>query len=331
MIRCTRRLSRIQLNLRYKTKRMYYAITHLTTYQYSEPITDSVMKVRMQPRTDAYQQCLRFKLSISPEARPAAYKNYLGNMIHTFDIPGAHEKLAIKAEAIVEVQPYPALPVALPESAWDTLDERYYDRDCYDMLINGRYVDDTSLLKVFASEINWRRRDDPLTLLRELNHAIYTHFEYHQHITTVDSTIDIALEARGGVCQDFAHIMLALVRQIGIPARYVSGYLFHREDRSDEDASHAWIEAWLPSLGWVGFDPTNDLIAADRHIRVCVANDYERAAPSNGVFLGSAETELEVRVEVSKLDSVPLENTTLAPNIVMPQFGYTQQQQQQQQ
>ena len=285
----------------------------------------------MQPRSDRQQQCLRFKLKISPETKTFSYESYLGNVIHTFDIPGAHERLAIKAEAIVEMLPHPALPDALPVSAWDALDSDLMDRDCYDMLLNGRYVNDTALLQAFAAEIDWRRRDDPLTLLKELNHTIYTRFDYHQHVTTVDSTIDIALAARGGVCQDFAHIMLALLRQIGIPARYVSGYLFHREDRSDEDASHAWVEAWLPGLGWVGFDPTNDLIAADRHIRVCVANDYERAAPSNGVFRGSAETELSVRVQVSKLDMVPTESTTLAPDIIMPQFGYTQQQQQQQQ
>ena len=192
----------------------------------------------------------------------------------------------------------------------------------------------TPLLADFADEINWKRRGDPLTLLKELNTTIYEKFDYRQHFTRVDSPIDEALKARLGVCQDFTHIMLALVRSVGIPARYMSGYLFHREDvhdRSDADASHAWLEAWLPDIGWLGFDPTNNLIVTDRHIGVSVANDYANASPSHGVFKGKAETELEVRVRVGQLDDLPLQETQLTPDIVMPHYEYIPIQQQQQQ
>lgn len=315
---------------------MYYAITHLTKYQYSEPITDSVMEVRKQPRSDGLQRSVRFSLEISPEAKVLSHRDYLGNTIHTFDIPSPHERLAIRSEAIAEVRSAPPLPDRLPESAWDEIEAQYSDRDYYDMLLPGRYTKETDLLKQFAQEIGWKRAGDPLTLLHNLNTTIYNSFEYRQHVTRVDSPIDIALEARRGVCQDFAHIMITLCRNIGIPSRYVSGYLFHREDvgdRSDVDASHAWVEAWLPDLGWVGFDPTNNLVVADRHVRVSIGRDYAEAAPVRGVFKGDAQTKLEVRVHVYQLDELPVDDTELTQEIVMPHYEYyhkTQQQQQQQ-
>ena len=313
---------------------MYYAITHLTIYNYSDPIADNVMELRMQPRSDTNQRCVRFDLNVSPSAKVVSFKDHLGNALHTFDIPAPHTKLAIKAEAVVEVKDTSPLPNGLARDAWEQIDQQAKHHDFYDMLLPGKFARPTELLEQFAREINWERRGDPLNLLRELTVHIYNKFDYVQHVTRVDSPIDDALSARRGVCQDFSHIMLALVRQIGIPARYVSGYLYTRKDegdRSDVDASHAWIEAWLPDLGWVGFDPTNNLIASDRHIRVSVANDYAQASPSRGVFKGKTHTTLEVRVKVSKLDELPFEEEELSPEIVMPQYQYYQAQQQEQQ
>jgi transglutaminase-like putative cysteine protease len=124
----------------------------------------------------------------------------------------------------------------------------------------------------------------------------------------VDSPIDEALATREGVCQDFAHIMIALVRGLGIPCRYVSGYLHHREqdsDRSTPDATHAWVEAFLPHLGWVGFDPTNDLIAQDRHIRTALGRDYADVPPTKGIFRGRANSDLYVAVHVTASTQAP--------------------------
>ena len=312
---------------------MYYAVTHLTVYKYSNPITDSVMEIRKQPRTEGKQRNLRFELDVSPHAKVDSYKDYMGNTIHNFDIPAAHTSLAVKANAIVEIKDFELLPDALDMSAWDILDEQAENYEFHDMLLAGQYAKTTQRLQQFAKEIGVSRYADPLTVLSDMTMNIYNAFEYTQHITKVDSPIDVALEGRRGVCQDFTHIMLAMARSIGIPARYVSGYLFHRQDkdRSDNDASHAWVEAWLPELGWVGFDPTNNLIAQNRHIRVCVANDYANASPARGVFKGDADTALEVKVQVSELPEVPVDEAPLAPEIVMPQYTYYQAQQQQQQ
>jgi transglutaminase-like putative cysteine protease len=150
------------------------------------------------------------------------------------------------------------------------------------------------------------------------------------------------LKARAGVCQDLAHIMIVLARRIGIPCRYVSGYLSPRKetkDRSAQGATHAWAEAYLPTLGWVGFDPTNDVLAAERHVRVAVGRDYADVPPTRGVFRGEAKSELAVLVTVSLSDSpirpervLPM-TTWVAPEVAEPAepFDYAQQQQQQQQ
>jgi transglutaminase-like putative cysteine protease len=185
-----------------------------------------------------------------------------------------------------------------------------------------------------------RRHDDPLRFLRELNTAIYNWFEYVPKATRVDSPIDHAIESRKGVCQDFAHIMIALVRHVRIPCRYVSGYVYRRSenhDRSPEGATHAWVEALLPGLGWVGFDPTNDLIAGERHIRTAIGRDYADVPPTKGMFKGKSESQLMVSVRVGSSDGPPAPEEVLLPPedwqaaIAAADEAERQQQQQQQQ
>ncbi|MBC8170163.1 MAG: transglutaminase family protein [Anaerolineae bacterium] len=323
---------------------MYYSIQHVTRFIYSASITESMMEVRMHPRTEGVQRCQSFKLSINPNARITEYRDYHGNIIHTFDIPGQHRQLALTARAIVERRPTPDLPEALPASAWQALDQQIEHGDFWDMLTPGEFTEPTSLLQALALEINaTQRRDDPLTMLRQINQAIYEAFDYDQTTTSVDSVIDHAMTNRRGVCQDFSHIMIALVRGLRIPCRYVSGYLFHREngyDRSVVDATHAWIEAYLPDLGWVGFDPTNNVLTGERHIRVASGRDYADAPPTRGVFRGQAETELRVSVKVECIeeperednDYIPapeLLDITDAETLAKEQLAQQQQQQQQ--
>lgn len=295
----------------------FYSIHHVTTFRYSDPISESIMEAWLQPRTEGNQRCLRFQMLISPKAYLSVMHDYMGNIVHTFDVPGAHDRLAITTEAIVEVVPTPDLPDALPPEAWaGYADISAVDFDLYDMLQPGKYTHSTPALAQLAQELNLTRRDDPLTLLREMTTAIYTTFDYDQDITNVYSPMDVALQTRRGVCQDFVHIMLTLLREMGIPCRYISGYLFHREngyDRSAVDASHAWVEAWLPGYGWVGFDPTNNCLCADRHIRVAIGRDYADVPPTKGVFRGKAESTLKVAVQVKRIESVPMIEETLMP------------------
>ena len=176
------------------------------------------------------------------------------------------------------------------------------------MLMPSQFAQPTEALLSLIEPLRVQRRDDPLRFLRELNAAIYDWFEYVPKATRVDSPIDHAIEVRKGVCQDFAHIMTALLRHVKIPCRYVSGYVYRRSenhDRSPEGASHAWVEALLPGLGWVGFDPTNNLIAGERHIRTAIGRDYADVPPTKGIFKGKSESQLTVSVRVAPSDAPP--------------------------
>lgn len=291
----------------------------------------------MQPLSEGPQRCLKFDLSLRPAARASSYRDHLGNAVQHFDIPGRHTQLVITAKSLVETSPRPEPPPSLGPEAWDELDALVAGGDYWDMLMPSRFACQTDALRDFARELDVRRRDDPLTVLRELNTAIYNAFDYVPQSTSVDSPIDEALGARKGVCQDYSNIMIALARHMRVPCRYVSGYLFHRveyNDRSAQDATHAWVEALLPGLGWVGFDPTNNLLAGERHIRVAVGRDYADVPPTRGVFKGAAESELSVAVQVKPAEEPDSEEalrliTALSQPPEADQAAQQQQQQQQ--
>jgi transglutaminase-like putative cysteine protease len=288
---------------------MYYSIRHLTKFLYSNPVSESMMETRMHPRSDQNQRCLTFHLSVSPRCRVFSYRDHLANQVHHFDIPGQHGQLVIVAESLVEVQPALPIPAFLAPDAWAELDSLIEQGDYWEMLLPSEFAIATPALDALAEELDVRRRDDPLMVLHQINEQMFHHFEYVPKSTKVDSPIDLALLTHAGVCQDFAHIMITLVRsKLRIPCRYVSGYLFHGRsdhDRSEHSATHAWVEALLPQLGWVGFDPTNWLVAADRHIRTAIGRDYADVPPTHGIFRGRANSELTVAVRVTPSEGTP--------------------------
>jgi transglutaminase-like putative cysteine protease len=319
---------------------MAYSVRHITSFRYEPAVRESVMEVRMQPRTDFRQRSLSFSLDIAPRAHMMVYRDFYGNAVHHFDVPEKHNLIEITMQAIVDVLP---ARVLRPEDAndWNQLDARVAETDYWEMLLPSQFANPTELLAKLSAELDLRRRQTPLALLEELNARLYELFDYVPNSTDVDSPIDDALRTRRGVCQDFAHIMITLVRELKIPCRYVSGYLYHEakaHDRSPAGATHAWVEAYLGDLGWVAFDPTNNLLGCDRHIRVAVGRDYADVPPTRGVYKGEAESELSVMVSVSSMDAPEPEE--LPPTTVirskpfsaetMAEFDLQKQQQQQQ-
>ncbi|HUS05123.1 MAG TPA: transglutaminase family protein [Bryobacteraceae bacterium] len=287
---------------------MYYSIRHVTKFRYSTPVSESLMETRMHPRSELNQRCLTFQLSVSPRSRVTSYRDYLANMVYHFDVAGLHSQLIVVAEALVDVREPEPLPYSLGPESWDELDALTRAGDYWEMLMPSQFTQPVPALSDLARELNVYRREDPLRLVRELNAGIYDWFEYVPNSTKVDSPIEEALLSRQGVCQDFAHVLITLVRSLGIPCRYVSGYLHHGSgdrDRSAEGATHAWVEALLPGLGWVGFDPTNNLVASDRHIRTAIGRDYADVPPTRGVFKGSAASKMSVVVMVSPAETLP--------------------------
>jgi transglutaminase-like putative cysteine protease len=321
---------------------MIYSVRHSTTFRYQPAVRESVMEVRMQPRSEAQQRCLSFTLDVSPATNITQYSDSAGNMVHHFDIAGSHTEVKVVAQSTVQVLAVPP-PRASDAGDWADLDAMTDADDFWEMMLPSHFARSSEALEQLAAELKVERRGGPLEVLTQLNEGIYNGFSYVPNSTKVDSPIEEALLSRQGVCQDFAHIMIALARSHRIPSRYVSGYLFHREenghqDRSLEGASHAWVESFIPRLGWTAFDPTNDLIGGDRHIRVAIGRDYADVPPTRGVHKGEAVSELSVAVTVTPSDAPPPEPP--APSIVIqsrPVFArlssrteYEQQQQQQQ-
>jgi transglutaminase-like putative cysteine protease len=298
---------------------MFYSIRHLTKFRYSTPVSESLMELRMHPRSEGLQRCLNFQVNVTPRTRVQSYRDYMGNVVHHFDVPGAHRQLTIVAESMVDVAPRATLPAGLGEDAWAQLDAQLSNGDFWEMLAPSQFAQWTALIEEFALELRLpeaerAREGDPLELIAELNAAVYKAIAYVPKSTRVDSPVDDALRNRQGVCQDYSHIMIALVRRMGIPCRYVSGYLFHKagsKTRSTEGATHAWVEAFLPALGWVGFDPTNNVWADETHVRTAVGRDYADVPPTRGVFKGDASSELTVAVRVAPSDKPPPPETEM--------------------
>ena len=221
--------------------RSYFSIRHMTRFRYSHSITESAMEVWMKPRTEDRQRCLQFSLTTDPQAEVFSYVDHLGNTVHHFNVPGRHVQLTITAEAIIETAVVEPLPAALDPATWAIYDDPDIHNTHLDFLLPSAFARPSSVLEKFQRELKLFRMDDPLTTLLTMNKRLYDAFDYVPHSTRVDSPIEDALSRRRGVCQDFAHIMITLVRALGIPCRYVSGYLFHRvedHDRSEEDATH---------------------------------------------------------------------------------------------
>ncbi|CAN7389449.1 transglutaminase family protein [Phenylobacterium sp. LjRoot164] len=324
---------------------MLLEVRHVTQYHYAEPVRESVMEVWMQPQKAARQRLVSFDLDVDPAAQLFSYADPFGNAVYHFDVPHPHDRLRIVANAAVETQAPPALPDALDHGEWDRLRSDFVRGENFDFLTLGGFAAETDALRTYVAEhgLDELRRRDPLNAVRALSETIYTSFDYEPGVTHADSPIDLALGAGRGVCQDFAHIMIAICRGWGVPARYVSGYLVtdrQAGDRSDPDATHAWVEVFLPSLRWVGFDPTNNVLAGERHIAAAVGRDYNDVPPSRGVYKGDAESQLAVGVSVRRARTAPTEPEFI--RMAQPSFArggrrrptgvpaYDQQQQQQQ-
>lgn len=317
---------------------MQYDIHHITRFKYDNPVRESVTELRMFPRSEGAQRCLDFNLVVDPPASTDFYIDHMANTVHHFDIPAFHKELTLKATSIVEIRDDVQAP-APTSISWEDLDSDK-SGDFWDYLNPSRFAKPTDKLRALAEKHGLGRLENPQATLERLNRIIYNEFEYAPQTTHVESDIDEALTTRRGVCQDFTHIMIALGRMARIPCRYVSGYLFHRNedgDRSAEDATHAWVEAWLPGLGWVGYDPTNHLMATNRHIRVAVGRDYADVPPTRGTFRGNAREMLSVgvRVTLSKaaedVGDIPLNKMARVSRKDPNRLAYARQQKSQQQ
>ena len=282
--------------------RTCYDIEHISRYLYAWPISNSVMSLRLMPRHDSAQRLFDFEITTDPPSAINMEKDCFGNSKHVINIHRSHDSLEVTARSSVQASPAPTLPDSLGLGAWEEIRSWRESFDEWDFIHSSEFARPSQALTAFVDRQGIANPGaDPLVALLDLSDTLHRAFEYVPGSTSVVSPIEDILGSGRGVCQDYAHVMIAVARLWGIPARYVSGYL-HIVDREGRpvraQASHAWVECRLPDLGWIGFDPTNRSIAGERHVRVAVGRDYRDVAPTHGVFRGGGSTRLEVEVAV---------------------------------
>lgn len=277
-----------------------YAITHRIRFDYDAPVHSEVMTLRVCPIRDRAQVVGAFSIHTEPDGALFEFVDPFGNTGHFLDRAGAHDRLEIVARSTVEVGPVPRAPNRLGDGGWEGSRLAAGEVGLWPMLHPSTFVRTSPALERFIAEQGLGPGDDPLVSARELRAKLHRTFEYVPGNTDAQSPIEVILETGQGVCQDYAHVMASILRNWGIPCRYVSGYLAPVDEDVATGESHAWVEAWFPEAGWVGFDPTNDTEGDERHVRVAVGRDYADVPPSRGVFQGNARSRLETEVVIER-------------------------------
>jgi transglutaminase-like putative cysteine protease len=290
---------------------MNYHITHRTLYEYAAPVSVSHHVARLEPRATATQSRENFSLQIFPEpALRKARADYFGNQLCFFAIQEIHSKLEIITSSRVTVQPRNSTQneSTMP---WETVAEMFRDPvqpevvEPYQFVFDSPQIRASRELADYASESFGK--DTPLLAgARELTRRIFEDFKFDPKATTVATPLEEVWKKRRGVCQDFAHLGIACMRSLGLPARYVSGYLRTRPPEGKPrlvgaDASHAWFRIFCPGTGWVDFDPTNNVQPAEEHIIVAYGRDFGDVSPVAGILTGGGEHEVKVSVDVAEI------------------------------
>ncbi len=284
---------------------MILRATHTTLYEYASPAFESHNEVRLMPIDNGDQRVVDFKISVDPYTPVFSYDKP-GGVVHHFGIRPRHDRLQIVADAMVETfRENPFEKVNLIEDDFDFYRSEEIRQRNVEFLSPSPYIQPNKGAEQIATEAFADRPPSTASYLLALSRLLYGSLTYDPNATHVHSTLDEVITGRAGVCQDFSHLMIACARSQGIPARYVSGYLYVEKDdkgiRGDE-ATHAWVECLMPDGRWAGFDPTNNLLASDRYIKIHIGRDYSDVTPTKGIYVGTPAAKLEVLVHVEKLE-----------------------------
>ena len=276
-----------------------YELEHVTKYRYGIPVRNCAMSLALKPTEDRRQRVSGFRIDTDPAGSLFQVEDSFGNTRHQFHLYREHRSLVFSARSMVAVTPCDSTPERLENDAWAIIRDwrnSFHHRIFMEHSVLAR---PSSNLERFVRENGIKPTDDPLNTLERLSATLYDRFHYEPGTTTFSSTIEHILESGRGVCQDYAHVMIAIARTWGIPARYVSGYLHDvaaEGSGNGTTTTHAWVECQLPGLGWTAFDPTNATLVDERHVRVAVGRDYRDVSPTHGVLQGGGEIGIEVAV-----------------------------------
>jgi transglutaminase-like putative cysteine protease len=279
---------------------MILEVQHETRLQYTEPISEWLTEVRMEPVSDERQSCHSFHLRLSEPAGVFSYRDGFGNRVHHFNLLVPHKEVRMLAASLVETYPL-STPLESSRSTFP-IEQSALPVETYDFVSFRGPTSPTPLVNPILDKLRPENGAGVGGVIARTAEYIHDRFEYARDVTNAGSPIAELLEQGKGVCQDFAHLMIAILRSFGIPARYVSGYI-HRENK--ESQSHAWCEAWLPDLGWIGVDPTNNRTVNDHFVKVAIGRDFTDVPPNKGVYRGPGVETILVRVETRALDRIP--------------------------
>ena len=284
---------------------MRLKVTHRTRYVYSSAVRESFNEARLQPTTNDHQTCENFLLRVLPAVRLKHYHDLYANIVHYFDIPATHDTLDVESAARVVTRPQQS-PLDVEPWPLARVSELHRHERCFDYTQPSHYVETSPEAWRLALDVTAGQTEVWRAAVAVMEH-VHREFRYDSGATNVHTHMAEVLTARRGVCQEFAHEMIGMLRANGIPALYVSGYLYNgpRDQLLGAQASHAWCEIFLPGLGWRGLDPTNNQPADERYIKIAVGRDYADVPPLRGHYKGTLERQLEVAVLVERLDDSP--------------------------
>ena len=289
---------------------MRYRVQHTTTYGYEELVSICHDEVHLEPRTTPFQRCRRMRLTIEPTpAVLSGERDYFGNPTSFFTVQEPHHRLTVTARSELEVTPAGA-PAPERTPAWEALRARVQrERSrgalaAFEMTFESPHVQLAEGFAAYAAPSFGAERP-VLDAALDLTHRIHADFVYRPGATSVATPVAEAFQAREGVCQDFAHVQIACLRALGLPARYVSGYIRTQPKEGGAallgaDASHAWVSVWCGDLGWIDLDPTNDVMTSDQHVTLAWGRDYGDVAPLKGVIRGGGAHTVTVAVDVTR-------------------------------
>jgi transglutaminase-like putative cysteine protease len=287
---------------------MKYKVTHTTVYEYSEAVPICHNEIRLWPRDHRRQTCLQHRLRIRPEPVHTDHRtDYFGNHAGLFAIEQPHTRLTVSAISHVQVMP-PEIPAPSATPSWEDIRDRFalgqppWWLESRQFVLDSPHIQASPALRQLA-EPSFPPGRPWLEAVLDLTRRIYTDFQYDSTATNVHTPLETVLQIRRGVCQDFAHVQIGCLRSMGLPARYVSGYLLTQPPPGQpklvgSDASHAWVSAFCPEVGWIDFDPTNNVIPDVGHVTLAWGRDYSDVCPIKGVLVGGGMHKMRVAVDV---------------------------------
>ena len=285
-----------------------FNIHHVTKYEYDRPVKESVNEIRIYPFASNEQEILYHELNITDHPDVLSINDYWGNRAGMFNLMASHKSMVIESKLIVRT-----LGKTERLNSTAGFDDVKNEVSNNFLLLELSFIQETELrekMKEIVKEI-YDPRDPVMETVERCSRYIFSNFQYIKGITNIETTVTEILELRSGVCQDFAHVMLEILRTLQVPSRYVSGYICpNKNGMRGEGATHAWVEAWIPGIGWTGIDPTNNVWVTNHHVKLAVGRNFNDCSPIKGTFKGLALQSLSVFVSVGYEDGQTFEDLT---------------------